>query len=363
MRRRHLVSVFIACWLVGGCGQDITLYFQSLFKPNHSYSYYHSYGDSITAGYGLSSPATRAYPGLLAVFNGLPLNNYGLAGDQACDVPTRQIFPAHDHPTLTQRGLYTLLISTNDVNIKGGGPYEDVFNLCHQASITWLGVPEEWKVEASSGVFRASGPTHTETTNNWNSLMTDAQGASVEIPFSRPDIGAVYVWYRIGDGNSGTFTYALDGTILGTAVTGVSPAIATQNGTDNSFALLRLPKVAAGSHTLRFTQTSAANSGMGIIAIGIPQTVQSDTLPRVLVGTTPLQLKGGNGRCSFSTMACDAYIADITANVALFKSDGLNVSLFESRMYEQGTTFDLIDSFHPNENGHQELFRSVEDVL
>ena len=64
--------------------------------------------------------------------------------------------------------MYTLLIGTNDVDIKGAGSYETVFILCHQAAISWLAVPAEYKVLANGSGVTTSGTGAINSSNNWN---------------------------------------------------------------------------------------------------------------------------------------------------------------------------------------------------
>lgn len=326
-----------------------------------SLTYYHSYGDSITYGFELEDRLTQAYPALISAATGIPLTNLAIPAEQSCDVPRLQIFANADAPVMAKRGLYSLLISTNDVDHYGIGAYETVFNLCHQASIAWLALPSEYKVLATSSMVTTQGPVTFDTSNNWNALVTDAQDASITFAFDRQTDGPVYVWYRIIDGNPGTFEYSLDGSVIGSGTTATTPAMLTWAGTRDSLALLRLPMVTAGPHTLTFTQTSAGVAGFAVTAVGLPPGEPQTDFPRVLVGTTPRQEPGST--CSHSDDPCSAYIADITANVNLFAGDSLDVEVFDSRKYTTGTGEDMLDALHPNALGHYEVARSMADVL
>ena len=324
---------------------------------------YHAYGDSITAGYALADPLHDAYPVLLADAKTLLLTDLAISGDQACDVPTRQIFPAAESPTTATPTVYTLLISTNDVDIKSSGPYEAIFNLCQQATLAWLATPIQAKLLATAATVTTSGATHLDSASGFNAVFTDTAAASVTLPFQRTGAGAVYLWYRIMDGSSGAFNVSLDGSAVTALTTGTIPTISTQNGTGNSLALLRIPSVAAGSHTLTLTQTSTGASGLGVVAIGFPPVTRPAGSPRVLVGTTPMQYNGYPAACnSPSAPNCLAYIADITANATLLASDGLDVELFNTRKYMTGTAADMADQVHPNATGHQEIFKAITDI-
>lgn len=321
---------------------------------------YHSFGDSITYGVDLPDRSTQAYPALVAAKESLPLTNYANSGDMSCDVPARQIFGNNDSPSAAQPMVYSLLIGTNDIAFRGTGPYEVLFNLCQQASISWLALPSQFKVAATLG--GVTGPSHLETTNNWNAVTTDAAGAALSFTFQHTGVGAVYVWYRITDGNPGTFTYAIDGQPLGSLALSIPPGMGTVNGTLSSLALLRIPAVAMGQHTLVLTQTSTGASGMGIVALGLPPGVTFSGHPRVLVGTIPPQNQDGISQCAPSTVPCQIYTADVTANVQLIAGDGLDVELFDTGKYMVPYTDDFYDNYHPNVQGHMEIAHAVEDI-
>ena len=346
--------------LVAGCGGDIFTLASPLLvvtnSPDPTLTFLHSFGDSITAGYTLLD-LSQDYVALTSTYNRLPFSNYGNAGDQACDVPKRQIFGHADNPTLGHKGLYTVLIGTNDVNLRGTEAAEAVFNLCDLAAISWLAVPQEAKVLATAAGVRTSGPTHIDRSNNWNAAVTDAEGASVTFPLQTNAAGAVYVWYRIIDGNAGRFTCSLDGNVQGTLTSATTPALRTQNGEADSLALLRLTGVSAGSHSITLTQTSVGAAGLGVVAVGTPPTGDSKEWPKVLVGTVPLQLNDGNKQIRA------AYTADIAANVAMLAQDGLQVVLFDPARYMTGTSADMNDALHPNALGNEEIFKAIESSL
>lgn len=333
-------------------------------QPAAAVSSYHAFGDSITFGFALADPVRDRYPTLLANARNLVVSDFAIPLDMSCDIPTRQIFPAADSPSLVKPMLYTIMIGTNDADLENTGPYEAIFNLCEQASIGWLALPVENKVLATSASVTTSGAGHLDTSNNWNAWVTDGAGSAISFPVIVGPTGALYVFYRIVDGNPGKFSYGLDGKQLGTGTTATLPAIATANGSNNSLALLRLSGIAPGAHVLTLTQTTAGSSGAAFVAIGLPPARSSSSMPHVLVGTVPLQLGGGLGyRCSIDRSSCLAYSADSAASVALFAGDGLNVQLFDSTKYMTGTSVDMADAAHPNPLGHQEILHSIQDVL
>ncbi len=321
---------------------------------------YRAYGDSITFGATLRDPAAQAYPALIAADESVSFANNALVGDEACDVPTRQIFPNRDSPTLAGHPTYTLLIGTNDVDVKGTGRYEAIYVLCHQAAISWLGVPAEYKVLADSSEVTSTGPGAIDSSNNWNAWTTAGQGSTVSFAITVTSPGPIYAWPRIDDYNPATFTYSLDGIVLGAATTQTTPRISTQNGSTNSLGFLRLSQVPTGAHVVTFTQTSTGVNGVSVVGIGSPVGPITNRLPTVLVGTIPFQLHGGAvGACTSSDAPCLEYIKDIEADVSLFSADGLDVRLFDTRKYMIGAATEMNDSLHPNVLGQIELGQSV----
>jgi hypothetical protein len=324
---------------------------------------YHAYGDSITYGSTLSSTAL-AYPSLIAGDRQRALANYAIPGDMACDVPTRQIFPNNDNPTTGAFPLYTLMIGTNDEDLRGANGYLiPVFNLCQQASIAWLALPANLKVLATAAGVVTGGPGSINTAHNFNAWATATLNSSIAFPIALAAPGPIYAWVRIADGDPGVFSYAVDGAVLGSMPTATAPFIATQNGSTESIGFLRLPGIAAGSHTVTFTQTSSAGT-MQIVAIGAPPApppAAQPSLPTVIVGDPPLQLAVND--CVSGPTVCVAYPPDIQANVALFAGDGLNVIYAENHTYMFATPSEMDDALHPNALGQSELRNAFEAVI
>jgi hypothetical protein len=220
--------------LLGGCG---TVHFNSAAT---SLAKYRAYGDSITYGATLSGLRLQAYPSLVGYAERVTFVNNAKSGDQACDVPARQIFPNLDSPDLQSRPTYSLLIGTNDVDLKGTGAYEAVFALCHLATLTWLGVPVEHKVLATGAAMAASGPGSLDTSNHWNAWTTGGLGASVQFKITTTAPGPIYAWPIIDDAISVEYAYSLDGVQSGIGNTQTRPAIITQNGSTKSLGFIRL---------------------------------------------------------------------------------------------------------------------------
>jgi lysophospholipase L1-like esterase len=325
---------------------------------------YYAYGDSITAGYLLTNPGAQAYPALVASKENVPLSNRAYSGEMACDLPPSQIFFFGDSPALSPHIASSVLIGTNDENVKGVGAYEAVFTLCHQATLSWLGVPAEYKVLANGNSMKTTGPGAIDTANHWNAWTTGGEGSTVSFAIVTPTTGPIYAWPIIDDTNSSTYSYSLDGVVMGTGTTKTTPAIVTQNGVINSLGFIRISPVAAGTHVVTFTQTSKGTNGVSVVGIGAPDGSPSGALPTVFAGTIPYQNPGPpGGACTAATdQPCQEYIQDIEADVNLFTGDGLDIRLFDTRLYMHGTAAEMADGLHPNALGQMELSQSVEAV-
>jgi len=358
---KQLLVPGVFCLLAGICACGGVFQSQTMEAFRRTVRY-HALGDSITFGYSLSSPATQAYPVLVASHERIAADhffNHAIPGDQACDVPTRQIFPAAIQPSSAERNIYSLLIGTNDVNVKGTGEYEQVFKLCHQASIAWLAVPD--KIAATDPSVVTSGAGRMDAAGNWNAWTIGAAGASITFTLTTTQNGPIYAWFRIDDGSTAASRYLLDGVELGSLQAGRSPAIATQNGTTHSLGFLRIPDVAAGTHTLKFMQRGAA--GFSVVAVGAPPAHSEGYRPIVLVGAIPYQMHVGYaGSCTISDAPCQQYNADIRADVNLFAADGLDVRLFNPRGFLSGAPVGMSDPVHPNAMGQYEISRAVESA-
>jgi lysophospholipase L1-like esterase len=347
----ELFAVLVAVVCFSGCAGLVL----NLNAP------YFALGDFITDGATLSNPSQQAYPALVSREKNAPLTNLANAGDQACDVPARQIFPNDISPTQASHPTYSVLIGVNDVDNQGEGAYEQVFAECHQAALAWLALPAEGKILAGSAGFVADGPGQIDTTNGWNAWATQGQGSTVSFTITMATSGPLYAWPLIDDASTATYAYALDGVETGTSTVQTTPQIATKNGTTRSLGFLRWPWVPAGQHTITFIQTSSGTSGVSVVGIGAPSALPAGQLPAVLAGTIPYQLHTGqNLGCQATDAPCLAYNGDILADVNMFAGDGLNVLLFDTRQYLQGTSAEMSDAVHPNAKGQEKLSEAVQ---
>lgn len=340
--------------LLQGCG-----YVNWAGSLGNSTAPYHAYGSSITHGSTLAHPETQAYPALVATHEKVAFVNYGIPGTQACDVSGTEIFANADSPTVSRRAVYSLLVGTNDADRKGIGPYEPVFQMCHQAILSWLAIPVEYKVLATNSRVKTTGIGAIDSSNHWNSWTTAGQGSTVSFPITLIESGPIYAWPRISDINPATYSYSVDGVVLGTASTQTTPRIDTNSGGTDSLGFLRFPAVPRGEHLVTFTQTSAGTNGVSVVGIGTPAGITPEGRPHVLVGTLTYQY--GTGQCNpASEEPCLTYTLIIESNAKMFSADGLEVRVFDTRKYMGGTAAEMNDALHPNVFGQTELAAAVE---
>ena len=329
-----------------------------------SFPHYAAFGDSITYGAGLGDRQTEAYPYLVAGSEHVKVFDYAYPGDQACDIPTHQVFQYGENPALAAHEVSSVLIGTNDVDFRGAGAYEQVFLQCHRAVLAWQGLPAEYKVVRGEGGFDTRGRGSVTDFRSVRIWMTGEQGAEIRTTITLAQKGSIYAWPVIDDASDATYSYALDARVIGNATVRTDPLISTRNGTTRSVGLVRIPNVPAGKHVVTFVQTSTGDKGVSVMGIGSPGVRAGEALPIVLAGTVPFQLHDDRVRagCRADDSPCLQYIEDIKNDVAMFVGDGLDVKLFDTRKYMFGTAAEMVDGVHPNALGQRELAKSVEDV-
>ncbi len=317
--------------------------------PTAKRTSYTAFGDSITCGYvaagattgppytigDASCHAANAYPTYVAAATTLPTQNNGIPADQACDIWVRQIAPQAVSPTSASSPLYSVLIGTNDANVKGPGAYESVFSSCSLASLTWLAIPLESKVLPVAAVN--SGWTLASTSTLGSYAVTETAGATLSFTVSTTG-GPLYLWHELNDALAGTATYSVDGVLAGTFQTQPAVPIDTQNGTSDSVGATRIGGLAAGQHTVVVTAVAGRVAVMGL---GTPSPAAGR--PLVLAGQVPLPSLAASGALLASM---DSYSADTAAVVTTLAADGLPVVYAPNHVFMQGTAAELTDLLH-----------------
>jgi hypothetical protein len=314
---------------------------------------YIALGDSITyAGY-IADP-TQRYQSLVGQALNLNVSSYASPGYTACDEMLLNVIPNNVGITTTSRPLYSLLIGTNDLAQFGVGPGEALFNLCHQAALTWLGVARQNKILiGDAGVTIQSGTWTSSAAFSsccLSQLTNTAGTGTVRFTFTTSG-GAAYLWYLVQAATAGSFAVSVDSGPPGSATsTLMMPTLDTVTST---YALLRIP-VAAGTHTFDIAAQSGTVTlfGMGTA----PPAGPSSTVPTVIATDVINALNG-------PTPGIPEYTSDIQANVALLHSDGLDIRFAPTRGYMLGTPAEMMDSRHPNALGLSELAQAIEAVV
>ena len=319
-------------------------------------SWYNAFGDSITAGFNLGSPSTQNYSALLAATLNLTETNNAFGGDQACDVFPRQIYGSGTGYTSQPAPLQSLMIGTNDVDTYDAGPYEAIFNTCHQAALAWLGTPRSSRSMAGDDSLAVTGGCiNAPSAADYGGLACTAAGTITTTLTTGGN--AIYIWYTLSDtaNPASAFQVSLDGAASGTYTTLPALPLSTRNGGHGSVALIRLT-AAGGLHTVNIR---TATGGIGIQGVGTNPSSGRD-LPRVLATDLPNQFVAAP---LASVSAQLAYSADIAANVSLLASDGIDVRLAPTRKYMLGTLAEMHDTLHPNLLGNQHLEAALLSVL
>ena len=303
---------------------------------------YVALGDSITYSSYIADPAQR-YPNILASALNLNLSNYAVPGYGACDVMPTEALPFTVGETIATNPVYSLLIGTNDLALFGTGAHEQVFNLCHQATLAWLGIPLANKILIGNNAATITSGTWSGDTSN--TLSTSTPGSTLR--FNLTTTGApAYLWYGIQTNGVGTFTISVDGA----APTVGPPAYASTVGVSaSSYALLRIP-IAAGNHTFDIANQSGTLTMLGM---GSPPVVAGTT---VLAGDVPNQVNG-------NTSGIAAYTADIQTNIALLQSDGLDIRFVPTQQFMLATPAEMVDTKHPNAVGLAELAAAFSSAI
>ena len=321
---------------------------------------YSAYGDSITSGGG-ATDAFHTFEYLLSTDCSSMVSNHGFGGDMSPDM-TAKVF-SNENPGNSVAPFYTAMIGTNDALSKGNGAYEAVYTLTHQAALSWLAISSTYKTFATA---------YSSTTGTWVAdntyqsgigMQSTTNGSTLVLPITTTG-KPIYVWYRVIDGNGGTFVYSLDGAAAISVSCSTSPAMATTNGGTASVGFLRISPVTSGSHSITFSVTSATNTGnvVGIIGIGTPSSVPTYNSPSVFSGGV-LKESGTNG-VEINATATAAYNTDAQNDANLLANDGLRVYFVNVRNYiNLPADYNLLNLPHPNNSGHAHIRDAFEYVM
>lgn len=333
------------------------------FAQPSVYQTYIALGDSITEGVGAVPNQLWAYAWLIAADTGTVQTNYGKGGAMVADVANIYVFPLIN-PQRTYNPLVTCMIGTNESTGKGAGAYEAVYINIYEAVGTWLTIPQDFKVFAApSGVTTGTWAAD-NTYISGMALESTTNNSTVTIPIATSG-GPIYAWYRVIDGNGGTFTYALNGGATTAVNAFTTPAINTADGTTQAVGLIRIPNVAPGSNSVKFTVTSTTGAGniVSILGLGtVPYYTEPFYLPpRLFMAGCPPEAGNTNNAASV------AYNNDAMIVANTLAGDGLPVYFVNVRAY-LNPFIDFYQSGapapqHPTNTGHSHLRDAFEATI
>jgi hypothetical protein len=315
----------------------------------------HAFGDDI----GVNN--TPTWPTVVQTNEGLAsLTNNSANGATTCSASQGQVFP-NENPQSSNNPIYTMQLGSNDAQNAVG---QTNFDLCMEAMLTWLGVPQSSKTFASactksgswvadnvnvaSGIAEASSHTGDTLTCTITGGPADGQDLA-----GNPG-GAIYLWYRRCP-TCGNFTYAVGGGGP-TSVTGST----TTSGGD--FGVVRLTQATYGtSYTITFTLTGGGSGGSNtIVGIGVPS---GTNCCRVVAGGIIHQFVNGTSCNNDSvTGTYDGYLQALIE--VLQARDALAVGYAQTRFYVNNTT-DMVGASNcllPNPTGQTHIAQAFANI-
>lgn len=315
--------------------------------PASWFTIYHAHGDSITFGFGLSScnsPSSPCYVWRIANYLGSPtVLNEGVSGDQACDA-VKHAFN-DDNPTINDSTLHTVMIGINDADIERVGAYQDTYNRCDQALLTWLAIPASNKVMGGAVTPATNWTLDNTTYGQAAGLQTVTNGATQVFPFTIPVLPAgpeaeIFVWYRIWDltsGNTGgNFSLRLDSNTIQYLNSYTSPPVATNNGASDSLAVADMGQVTTGgSHNITATTIMTTGNVVEIMGVGWGPVPTNITSCNITAGVITLTTSPANNFTAGQIVSgqrfvtCPSYFNGAPLTVL---SAGLSTSQFEANI-------------------------------
>ena len=280
------------------------------------------FGNSITVGYGASSP----WIALRSAAKGWPFVNYAANGAMAWDMAGSAY-----GVTVSDDGCSIVALGTNDVRHWGAANLSK-FQRAHRALIAWLAIPESQKTRGRSLVGAGWGDTYAFGVGK----VSSTPGAELSFAF----VGDALLISSIAQvGNAGSFDVLVDG-VVKASVSCNAGVPATLNGATYGPQLDVITGLDAGPHTAKIKVTSASGNAYFEWAAAPTSSAQ------VEVYNTPEQV----GATATATAACNAAQA---ADVALLQSVGLDILIAD--IHAVVGLSDMPDGTHPNDAGQAKI--------
>jgi len=270
-------------------------------------------------GYGVgASVYGKSFAALLADSHGGPFYNQAVGGDQSGDETVRIAQNFAPLADLSQ-GYPVSVISTGVNNANTCGvttPCEQVYTSTMMAAVALAANLPTYQTLAPACTL--SGFTSDTTTYApYIGETTTTSGSTFSCPITTTG-NPIGLEYSVAYGGAGTASCTVDGGTATTINFGSSTAVAAHF----NYALFRAEfgVVAAGSHTLACTVTSATGSTNSVefIAVDSIPTGQRTTLPRVvLTNIPPISGSNDSGTATYSTL--------VNAVYSTYQAEGANI--------------------------------------
>jgi hypothetical protein len=336
------------------------------------YAGLNTFGDSICQGTGSTTfetqgPLATGYCWMLINDFGGVGQNYGTGGDQAADMEFKMMTDLA--PAVDANYAVTTEIGVNDANIYGSKADSVVnFQQFDEGALAWAAIPDAAKVMANTANCIPAGAWSADGSRSYSA--TAGSTLTCTVTTYGP---ALYFVNRVKDGNAGSWSISIDGTVVDRGVnTGYGGAtIHTANGQIFGFPLHRYT-VAPGMHVvvLKDTMAGAAFEPVWLGSAGyLPASGVRPSTPPV-VFAADIMLPRGSETIALNLL----YTAAIKANVTQLAGDGLAVHFVPVQNFINNTTdYDggtlangyvcpvaSYQPWHPNDCGHQHLREAFE---
>lgn len=316
-----------------------------------------AFGDSITDGTGASAPANE-YVALLAAARGWTVTNHAVSGDMVAD----QADPVFTLDVGNGQQS-TLMLGTNDMRTYTSNVSKRAaFKAGHAALLAWLAIPDARKQK---------GQGRDSVTGTWtNTSVYDGGSLGIQsiVPTSTATFTAygsvVYVATILQNSIVATFSLTVDGVNRGTYSCAPGATITSVNGLTYMPALVRIPGLTEGPHTVVITVVSASTSNP-VYVLWVAGNLGHATKggPNVWCGNVPRFTSAGYTASGGSDGDVAAFNAMIRDNVRVLSADGLNVALVDSAARLAPATDLDTDGVHPDDSGHSVIAEAFLEAI
>lgn len=306
-----------------------------------------AYGDSIMNGTGASS-APNQFRNLIATGRSWTITNHSASGDMVAD-QADEVFALSVGDA--QQSL--LMLGTNDQRTYTTNTYKQgAFKVGHMALAAWLAIPNARKQKGQAKDSETGTWTNVSVYGGTLGRQSIVNGSTITFTAYGT---VVYVATILQNSITATFTVSVDGVVKGTyqCMPGNSTTITSVNGLTYMPALVRIPGLSEGSHSVVITVvSSAASNPVYVLWVAGNQGHRTKAGPNVWVGNVPRFTSAGYTASGGSDAVVAVFNDMIRQNVETLAADGLNVALVDSAA-RLNPAVDLdTDGVHPDDSGH-----------